>query len=661
MKQTLLQIRRKPLASLSLVVLLFLFSAFCSTSFVLYSGLKNQLKKIDSQYTTLAVPVEYDLGKAGEYVTDEDGTLNWTDGTVFVSSQRIEKALAEAKQPYNVLHHCMLAAHTSGLQGVTSGALDPLQYVEDFDASRYDRCVMALECTEIDYVHGRDGAPNLNYYEAQFNILQILSRMNVYDLPFSEENIEIFSSLFLEDGSFPFEAGHKYLVRGDYADGNVTEVLRFEEGSDHRKVIKVRGCEVKPEERTAGIIYNSRLYFPDGKSGDYTYIWDEDFYFVSGTMGTLKNYRLDIVNTDEYTRGVVPEDSLPFFAEYTGDLEDFLASEEGRPWVEEIIPECQLNYESATVILTDNLYSFLAFNTGDASLLEGRSFLQEEYDAGQNVCLVSASYAQLNQLSIGDTINLDYYHPGYYIDVATIRGLYQDMQEQVYCSYPLTEETHLGIQKDYTIVGIYTAPESAMGLHALRQDMIFVPKASVPGAEQFEDPESPFLNSILLKNGEAEAFESYLVSKDAGGYFYYTDQNFGAWKGSLEVMLKNALRLMALAIVMLLLAQILFLYLSKKRFGADARTMRLLGMDRRLVERELVSSLFFLAVLAILPAGLASVFFYRIAAGKMFAAALSLPVIPFILCLLVQLAVMAAGCMICGYRMVRGEQLMRKE
>ena len=303
----------------------------------------------------------------------------------------------------------MLAAHTSGLQGVTSGALDPLRYVDAFDAARYNRCVMALECTEIDYSRNelKGGMANLSHYVAQFQILDILSRMDVYDLPFSKDNIEIFSRLFLEDGSFPFKAGHKYLVRGGYSDCEVTGILRFEEGSDNRKVIKIRASEVEPETRSLYFtIYSPHLNFPDTESGNYTYIWDEDFNFVSGTMGTLKNYTLDMVYTDEYTRGVVPEDSLPLFAEYTGDLENFLASEEGRPWVEEIIPECQLNYESA------------------------------------------------------------------------------------------------------------------MGLHALRQDMIFVPKASVPDAEQFEDPESPFLNSILLKNGEAEAFESYLVSKDAGGYFY---------------------------------------------------------------------------------------------------------------------------------------------
>ena len=66
----------------------------------------------------------------------------------------------------------MLAAHTSGLQGVTSGALDPLRYVDAFDAARYNRCVMALECTEIDYSRNelKGGMANLSHYVAQFQI-----------------------------------------------------------------------------------------------------------------------------------------------------------------------------------------------------------------------------------------------------------------------------------------------------------------------------------------------------------------------------------------------------------------------------------------------------------------------------------------------------------
>ena len=53
-----------------------------------------------------------------------------------------------------------------------------------------------------------------------------------------------------------------------------------------------------------------------------------------------------------------------------GELQDFLNSDAGKVWQNEIIPMCALNYESASVILTDYVNSLLLFNTGEAGILE---------------------------------------------------------------------------------------------------------------------------------------------------------------------------------------------------------------------------------------------------------------------------------------------------
>lgn len=103
------------------------------------------------------------------------------------------------------------------------------------------------------------------------------------------------------------------------------------------------------------------------------------------------------------------EDSLPFYAEYDGNWQEFLDSDAGAVWRDKVIPMCQINYESAGVILTDHINSLLLFNTGEASILEGRSFEAAEYASGEAVCLVSAAYALKNDLTVGDTINLDLY------------------------------------------------------------------------------------------------------------------------------------------------------------------------------------------------------------------------------------------------------------
>ena len=45
------------------------------------------------------------------------------------------------------------------------------------------------------------------------------------------------------------------------------------------------------------------------------------------------------------------------------------------------------------MVLTDNLYALYNFNSGTASILEGRAFEPEEYETAAAVCLVSAEFA----------------------------------------------------------------------------------------------------------------------------------------------------------------------------------------------------------------------------------------------------------------------------
>lgn len=99
---------------------------------------------------------------------------------------------------------------------------------------------------------------------------------------------------------------------------------------------------------------------------------------------------------------------LPWVCEYTGSVTDYLNSDAASTWREDIVPLCQLNYESAAVILTDRAESMYSFNTGDEALLSGRFFTGEEYTNGDDVCVISAAYAEQNGLRLGDMIQLDY-------------------------------------------------------------------------------------------------------------------------------------------------------------------------------------------------------------------------------------------------------------
>lgn len=248
---------------------------------------------------------------------------------------------------------------------------------------------------------------------------------------------------------------------------------------------------------------------------------------------------------------------LPFFTEYTGDWRDFLETPEGRVWRDEIIPMCERNQRSAAIILTSSLQSMYAFNTGAASVLEGREFTPEEYAGGAPVCMVSASYAILNGLQVGDTLNLDFYNTGYILEpYAEPTYVTSGISGSVVCRLPMTEENRIGVKRDYTIVGVYTAPETGMGVHNFHADTIFVPKASVPNARAYEDPYSDYLNTYILENGTADAFEAYMAENGCGGSFAYFDQDFGEIVNAMESLRSNAQRLLALGTAAFVLAAV---------------------------------------------------------------------------------------------------------
>lgn len=109
------------------------------------------------------------------------------------------------------------------------------------------------------------------------------------------------------------------------------------------------------------------------------------------------------------------------------------------------------------VILTDNINSMLPFNTGTADIAEGRSFEPSEYGGGDAVCLVSTSYALQNNFQVKDSLSLDFYNTevGYRYTMKGELGA----QVPVLIQEPCRPENRMRVKKDYTIVGIYTAPE----------------------------------------------------------------------------------------------------------------------------------------------------------------------------------------------------------
>ena len=554
----------------------------------------------------------------------EDGTILWEDGTVFRTASEVENVAREAPQIRTIARSAILSAHVEGVYGLTSGTQNRLQFNEAFDSYSYTMAVFVGTCTSPDIVRsaleGIDTskyAPNavivppdpfsgvpvvegdytttVAMLSDNFHIDQIVSMHPTYSILFSR-NKDIYSTM-----------NYDMSVITDLKNENIVQ------GKQYIVRCFIRELPVVQIESKAGdtVRYTYRRFSGAGEWADVdattkhflegrnTIEWSRTYTFTYPQLSTFsgvkqqlaegpQNFALEMkrigrynVKFDWITSGkyyyTAQQGSLPFYAEFEGELEDFLNSEEGHVWRDVIIPMAEINQQSATVMLVDDLDYLHAFNSGKAVIMDGRSIDASEFVRGDKVCVVSTAYADYAGLEVGDKINLDFYDTGFFLTSANIENWNGTDNEFVMVHNPLQESNRIGYQEDYTIVGIYSAPEYEYGTTSFYADTIFVPKASVPNAEEYEDPSLPILNNVVLMNGTTEEFEEYMESKGYGGSYTYFDQDYSSTIAGLQSLSQNALRLVILAGAVFFVTAILFYYLNFKRMIPVAYGMRRMG------------------------------------------------------------------------------------
>lgn len=610
---------RQPAAAALLALLLALASAFSCVGLSGWASFQRQLAELDSHYTTVAFPTNRDndqLFPQGGLIL-EDGSFQTEDGTILPSSQRINQMAEKAPGALRWDANVLTAARTPNQKGFSSGAADPMNYIDVYDLHRYSQSVMAVRCLSIENMSFDE-----RFHVYKFEWVEPVCRMDVYDLPEQGKTFD-FDDLFLSSydvsmGEFPsFEVGKTYLMRGDFIDFYVHLWLHTVEaaGDEPEHIEPYRYRYTADEWARLGLNPASpdapqqKLYFlrasgPMPIDNGYGFSWWNDF--VGHPYPFVPNFYLESNETTGYIANP-PEDSWPFYAEYEGDWRDFLNTEEGKVWRDEIIPNCELNHDSVPVLLTDNVQGLSQFCKEESALLEGRFITQEEYDTGAAVCMVGADYALYNGLQVGDTLTLDLYKPAY----ATQSGLahqYTNSESFLYTvCMPLVEENRLDVTRDYTIVGLYTAPVWPIDPdgHGFRGDTVLAPKASAPEVVEAaeEDKVTPLLNTLVLKNGSIEEFEAYMAENGAADRFRYYDYGYSEMKDSIEAMKSSALRLAALGGAAFLIGGLVFLLASFARMSASARGLRLLGASPRKVTGEMLSALLPLTAAGVILGG----------------------------------------------------------
>ena len=586
-------------------LLLVVSVAFSVIGYAASDGSVQQLDSVASRYTTIGTMKDQNTqflqyGGTGliqdkdgvwyrgwidmNHIKLPDGSILWNDGSMYYSSNVLEEIAKEAQQIRTVARSAILSARVKDIYGVTSGTHNALQYNEMFEKYSYGMAVVVGTKTNV------TGTSGVTIYTptgdrwletgdlVDLNVDTIVSMHPMYQNRFRTDRFLCQDWDYIGIEAEPKKAqileGKQYILRffvrlqpvvqvPTTTEGETTFVYKLAHHLDHLDTRSLK----KFEFTTKDLFTFDSFRVQEG-------VGQPNF-----TVNLTTNYREwkdYIFDSYEYWY-TLPEDSLPFYAEFTGTLEEFLDSEEGQVWRDEIVPMAEMNQQSATVMLVEDLDYLHAFNSGKALITEGRKIDASEFVRGDKVCVVSAAYAAYANLKVGDSINLDFHDTGYFLTSAKIENWDATVSEFVMTHNPLQESNRIGYQEDYTIVGIYSAPEFEYGTTSFYADTIFVPKASVPNAEEYEDPSLPLLNSVVLMNGTTEEFEEYMESQGFGGFYTYFDQDYSSTISGLQALSQNALRLVILAGAVLIVTAILFYYLNFKRMIPVAYGMRRMG------------------------------------------------------------------------------------
>jgi cell division protein FtsX len=383
----------------------------------------------------------------------------------------------------------------------------------------------------------------------------------------------------------------------------------YVEHFDHREWLAVYGEGLKPttpsySSHGGGIMVFEPLEETSGKSAPINVLE----VLVSGTRWSNKLSRINNPGCslepgkqyiaagwyDEETDEFQPAGMLKFgpIAEIpAGNLEEFLVGS-GRPWAR-LLETFKRSSDALTVLTTNDIDTIYAFHQGDAVLAKGRSFTQEEYEQRARVCLISVTFADSNNLQLGDRIDLSFYESF---------GIGWRNDTGVLADFGCFSESFA--QESYEIIGMYTLPMvTRADWYQIDKDTIIMPLDS-----SISTPKSVMNNlvSCRLTNGTAEAFLADMEAANIPGITVTVyDQGYSQVSTALAGMRKTALILMAICLGTGLILSILFAFLYVGRQKRSIAIMYSLGANRRRALSFVIATVCSVAILAVFLGGLA--------------------------------------------------------
>lgn len=566
------QLFRRPVATVPIILVLTMASAFLSLSAGVYVSSEATRNHIENAFTTIAMPNSSMVST----VNKETNTVSYEPMLTFEMWDSILSLPETNPGVKGTSQQTFISAWSPSFATSTSTRVEG-KYTPSMDMPYYG-AVFAVSITDIQ----KEEEFLCWYITAE--VEETLALHPDYT-PWDTLRITYCFATQEEMEATKLEVGERYLVYGrDYIDSDLQ--LRTEL-ADRRKtsVSEIDWKNISFDVKEFGLDTDSEavaVYLYD--DGGATTLHQSDMDRIQAGEIIVDDRSLWVPNPEsnysykiDGTEGelLAALEKNPTFTHLEGSVEDFLNTEAGAEW-ETAIQEINIRNQSVPVLGTDKLESIFLFQQKEARIVEGRSFSEIDYLKGNRVCILSETLANSSGLSVGDTVDIRYYWGASpYAEMGRTRMDGGDPAAQFYRE----SVGFSGEVTTYEIIGIYRQA-NLWANHSLdfTPNTVFVPNSAI-GQIGYSDNGGLYY-SLILKNGHIDEVQSVI---DELGYpkdtLLYYDGGYAAIADTLKTYGESTLQLFlaSCATWLAVLAAYLILFVRGQR--KTAGLMRSLGTE----------------------------------------------------------------------------------
>ena len=580
------QLFRKPIRTISYILMLVLLSAFFCMSLNLYNDSQCNLQLADNAYTTIAIMDLYaDVGEFGNLIDDittaDDYagyyalTVSDYDLTPIVTAPSVKKH--ELRARYGAFSKDNIAVKKHDILP---------RWIIPF----YSEDVIRFKVTEES--NKQLDPNNVNQY------ITLNLTPNGFALPdgiYSGALEYAISSVFdIIDSATGSHFANDKKTEHIYASIDFSPDFFYDRHSDAINMLKHdkesrQFIYLEPDTEYIGLIDTFYSNYGTDEFGNLlgskkepsSVSFTQDDFFYKYTY----RYSKAIGGDSEFVSYIYTLDGHPFWLYKYDDLK---ADLEALKQYEQIYYSCYINSHSFGVMTTNDFSGIPAFNLGNVYMKEGRAITDEEFASGAKVCILNRELATLQNWKVGQKINFDFYEYDYFTNATSKNSVLAPR-------YLFTSPDHFFDSSEYEVVGIYdvrpmtgssTISEAAI---SVPWNTIYIPEKSLENAPAEEDrPVTGALLTIWLENGKIEPFiermnELGITGAKQGDYearFTFYDQGYSRIQPSLEALSGTAELLLILSSSLLVIAALLLAFFYAQSQKQSIGTMRLLGCSK---------------------------------------------------------------------------------